>query len=95
LGKRPELRQQLWILTVITRGLSLVRIIASHLWKGEEVYFLGGRAARKTLHPSEKAMRFFKRKTVHVRAYVRYRFGKLEDVCQHWRSAPGQMAFEF
>ncbi len=40
-------------------------------------------------------MRFFKRKSVHVRAYVRYRFGKLEDVCQHWRSPPGQMSFEF
>lgn len=77
------------------RGQSLIRINASHLWKGEEVYFLGGREARITLPNVEKAMSFFKCKTVHVRAYVRFRFGKLEDVCSHWRSHPGQMSFEF
>lgn len=33
----------------------------------------------------------FKVKGVHVRAYVRFRFGRLEDVCQHWRSYPGQL----
>lgn len=27
-------------------------------------------------------------KTVHVRAYVRRRFGRLERVCAHWRSWP-------
>lgn len=27
-------------------------------------------------------------KTVHVCAYVRFRKGKLEHVCQHWRSWP-------
>jgi hypothetical protein len=30
-------------------------------------------------------------KTVFVRAYTRFRFGKLENVCQHWRSHPWQM----
>lgn len=30
-------------------------------------------------------------KGVHVRAYVRFRFGKLENVCEHCRSYPGQM----
>lgn len=29
-------------------------------------------------------------KTVRVRAYVRHRNGKRENVCQHWRSWPGQ-----
>lgn len=29
-------------------------------------------------------------KDVFVRAYVRMRFGKLESVCQHFRSAPHQ-----
>ena len=27
----------------------------------------------------------YKRKNVFVRMYVRFRFGKLENVCQHWR----------
>lgn len=30
-------------------------------------------------------------KTVHVRPYVRFRFGKHEHVCEHWRSYPGQL----
>lgn len=29
-------------------------------------------------------------KTVHVRAYIRFRFGRLENVCEHCRSCPGQ-----
>ena len=33
----------------------------------------------------------FKIKSVFVRAYTRFRFGKLENVCQHWRSHPGQL----
>jgi len=28
---------------------------------------------------------------VHVRPYIRFRFGKLEHVCEHCRSYPGQM----
>jgi hypothetical protein len=31
-----------------------------------------------------------KAKSVFVRAYLRFRFGKQESVCQHWRSAPYQ-----
>ena len=31
-------------------------------------------------------------KTVHVCQYTRYRFGRFESVCQHWRSHPGQMS---
>ncbi len=34
----------------------------------------------------------FKPKNIFVRMYVRFRFGKLEHVCQHWRSYPGQLA---
>lgn len=34
-------------------------------------------------------------RTVFVRAYTRIRFGVLEHVCQHWRSHPGQMSFDF
>ena len=30
-------------------------------------------------------------RNVFVRSYVRSRFGKLENVCQHWRSYPGQL----
>jgi len=30
-------------------------------------------------------------RSVFVRAYVRFRFGKRENVCQHWRSYPGQL----
>lgn len=31
-------------------------------------------------------MTYAKRKTVHVNAYPRFRLGKWESVCQHWRS---------
>lgn len=31
-------------------------------------------------------------KSVFVRAYLRFRFGRIEHVCQHWRSHPGQLA---
>ncbi|TDR04452.1 hypothetical protein C7412_102363 [Paraburkholderia silvatlantica] len=34
-------------------------------------------------------------KTVFVRTYTRIRFGHLEQVCAHWRSAPGQLSFNF
>lgn len=30
-------------------------------------------------------------KGVHVRAYTRFRFGRTENVCQHWRSFPEQL----
>jgi hypothetical protein len=30
-------------------------------------------------------------KTVFVTAYTRFRFGRFEQVCQHWRSHPGQL----
>jgi hypothetical protein len=36
-----------------------------------------------------------KPKLVAVRAYVRLRFGRLENVCAHMRSWPGQMSFNF
>jgi hypothetical protein len=29
---------------------------------------------------------------VFVNAYVRMRFGRIEHVCAHWRSFPGQMS---
>lgn len=31
---------------------------------------------------------FLKPKVVRIRNYVRRRFGKMEHVCQHWRSLP-------
>jgi hypothetical protein len=34
-------------------------------------------------------------KAVHVRDYYRTRFGRLEHVCEHWRSWPGQLSFDF
>lgn len=34
-------------------------------------------------------------KSVHVNRYPRFRFGKWESVCEHWRSAPGQLSFNF
>ena len=33
----------------------------------------------------------YKRRNVFVRAYVRFRFGRIENVCQHWRSNPQQL----
>jgi hypothetical protein len=36
-------------------------------------------------------MPFTRLKNVFVRAYVRTRRGKLESVCKHWRSSPGQL----
>ena len=35
---------------------------------------------------------FARAKTVFVRAYVLVRFGRLENVCQHWRSMPYQLS---
>lgn len=32
---------------------------------------------------------------VYVRPYRRFRFGQWEDVCSHYRSHPGQLAFDF
>ena len=31
-------------------------------------------------------------KSVFVRQYHRFRLGKWEQVCQHWRSHPGQLS---
>lgn len=36
-----------------------------------------------------------KAKLVHVRSYTRMRFGHREQVCEHWRSWPGQLSFSF
>lgn len=36
-------------------------------------------------------MAYVRWKSVFVRAYVRFRYGRREQVCQHWRSNPGQM----
>lgn len=35
------------------------------------------------------------RKLVHVRSYERVRFGRKEQVCEHWRSWPKQLSFDF
>jgi hypothetical protein len=40
-------------------------------------------------------MGYSKIKSVFVTAYRRFRLGKWEDVCQHWRSHPGQFDFGF
>lgn len=37
-------------------------------------------------------MAYNHRRDVHVRAYNRFRFGRWEAVCQHWRSSPGQLS---
>ena len=34
-------------------------------------------------------------KDVFVRQYERIRFGRLENVCSHWRSHPGQLVLSF
>ncbi len=36
-----------------------------------------------------------KAKSVFVNAYVRWRFGRIEHVCAHYRSWPGQLDFGF
>lgn len=33
----------------------------------------------------------FKRKSVYVRTYTRFRFDRIENVCQHWRAYPRQL----
>ena len=37
-------------------------------------------------------MFYLKLKSVAVSAYTRFRLGRLEFVCKHWRSAPGQLS---
>lgn len=39
----------------------------------------------------DMAMAYIRWKSVFVRAYTRFRLGRLESVCPHWRSHPGQM----
>ena len=34
-------------------------------------------------------------KTVYVHRYPRFRFGRWEDVTDHYRSPPGQLSFDF
>lgn len=36
-------------------------------------------------------MTYSRLKNVFVRTYRRFRFGRWENVCQHWRSMPGQL----
>ena len=36
-------------------------------------------------------MAYTRWRSVFVRAYIRFRFGHRESVCQHWRSHPGQV----
>lgn len=40
-------------------------------------------------------MTYRRLRSVFVRAYKRVRFGRREDVCQHYRSHPGQLSFDF
>lgn len=41
------------------------------------------------------ALAYLKTKSVFVRAYRRFRFGKLEFVSQHYRSLPYQYSLHF
>ena len=41
------------------------------------------------------ASAYLKPRSVFVRAYMRFRFGRHEHVCQHYRSAPYQLNFGF
>ncbi len=36
-------------------------------------------------------MRYSRLRSIFVRAYTRFRFGRTEHVCQHFRSHPGQL----
>lgn len=47
------------------------------------------------LEKSAMASAFRNPKSVFVRAYRRFRFGRLESVCQHYRSMPYQYSFGF
>lgn len=47
------------------------------------------RRIRRSRHPMQQI------RSVHVSSYTRFRFGRWEDVCEHWRSHPGQLAFDF
>lgn len=41
------------------------------------------------------ASAYLKPKIVFVRAYLRLRFGRWENVCQHYRSLPDQFSLSF
>ncbi|SFI62904.1 hypothetical protein SAMN05216206_2588 [Pseudomonas guineae] len=47
-------------------------------------------STRRTRRSSPRSLR-----TVHVNPYYRWRFQRWETVCEHWRTHPGQMAFDF
>lgn len=56
-----------------------------------------GKLLPSKLHKGVLAMDYIasKPKSVFVRAYVRFRLGRLENVCQHFRSYPSQLTFAF
>ncbi len=44
---------------------------------------------------SASRLRFQRLRAVYVHQYRRFRFGQWENVCAHYRSHPGQLAFDF
>lgn len=42
-----------------------------------------------------RRVRSHRTKTVFVHSYPRFRFGRFEIVCSHYRSHPGQLTFDF
>lgn len=47
-------------------------------------------STRRTRRRSPHSLRI-----VHVDPYTRFRFGRWENVCEHYRSMPRQLAFDF
>jgi len=60
---------------------------------------LGGTEPAGCHPPKQKGITMDKHgdgpKRVHVNAYTRKRYGRLEQVCEHWRSWPHQLSFGF
>ncbi|AKM43998.1 hypothetical protein NL30_30165 [Burkholderia contaminans] len=64
--------------------------------KGNGIVDLGTLECNKKKHsaPQHDEVTMFNQnvrpKVVRVSQYVRFRFGRLEHVCKHWRSAPSR-----
>lgn len=85
----------------MSKDSALRRATVTRSYLADNLVIVRRKAAvgKNRLHPlMESAMTtgFVRKvKTVFVRSYTRIRFGNLENVCAHWRSAPGQLSFAF
>lgn len=98
LGKRPVTKTVAGFGGDVIEGLPIHQRVPTNTCEGWLSLILGVCSGKlKTLFfpYEERLMAYAKLRSVFVRAYRRFRYGRWEYVCQHWRSHPGQLSFPF